>query len=84
MQIYKAPVQDMMFCLEAHGFEAVRQLSETYGFFDDETVTALLSALEDSDTRVQARAHQALIILTGAGEVERNRAAWERHLKAHP
>jgi HEAT repeat protein len=49
-----------------------------------ETVTALLSALEDSDTRVQARAHQALIILTGAREVERNRTAWERHLKAHP
>ena len=42
MQIYKAPVQDMMFCLEAHGFTAVQELSETYGFFDTETVAALL------------------------------------------
>ena len=42
MQIYKTPVRDMMFCLEAHGFEDVQALSETYGFFDTETVAALL------------------------------------------
>ena len=42
MQIYKTPVRDMMFCLEAHEFEAVQALSETYGFFDNETVAALL------------------------------------------
>ncbi|MDP6945873.1 MAG: acyl-CoA dehydrogenase family protein, partial [Myxococcota bacterium] len=42
MQIYKAPVSDMMFCLEAHGFDQVQQLNETYGFFDTETVAALI------------------------------------------
>ena len=41
MQIYKTPVRDMMFCLEAHEFEAVQALSETYGFFDPETVARL-------------------------------------------
>ena len=42
MQTYKTPVRDMMFCLEAHDFEAVQALNETYGFFDTETVAALL------------------------------------------
>ena len=43
MQIYKAPIQDMVFCLESFGFDAVQAL-EAYGDFDLETVAALLES----------------------------------------
>jgi alkylation response protein AidB-like acyl-CoA dehydrogenase len=42
MQIYKAPVQDMLFCLESHGFAEVQALNDDYAAFDDETVASLL------------------------------------------
>jgi alkylation response protein AidB-like acyl-CoA dehydrogenase len=42
MQVYRAPVQDMMFCLESHGYDAVRELSEEYAGYDLETVESLL------------------------------------------
>ncbi len=41
----------------------------------------LLDALEDSSPLVRAQAHQALILLTGAMDMERNRDAWSKYLK---
>ncbi len=44
----------------------------------------LVSALDDPGSLVRAKAHQALITVTGAENVERSRDAWTRYLKEHP